>query len=74
MELAKIRQHLHQFIDKAADAQIEAIYTLLEAKIEAVQERISIDQYNQEIAESEQEYEDGKFISQNEVLKEIRKW
>jgi hypothetical protein len=74
MRTAQIRQHLHQYIDKAADAQIEAIYTLLEAKVEAVQERISLAQYNEEIAASEQEYEDGNHTTQSEFVKEIKQW
>jgi hypothetical protein len=74
MRTAQIRQHLHQYIDKAADAQIEAIYTLLEAKVEAVQERISLAQYNEEIAASEQEYEDGNHTTQSEFVREIKQW
>jgi len=74
METIVIREHLHQYIDKADDAQIEAIYTLLEDKVEALQGRSSIEQYNKEIEHSEQEYEDGKFITQVEFEKEIKKW
>ncbi|MFN0082456.1 MAG: hypothetical protein ACKVOM_08035 [Ferruginibacter sp.] len=74
METMQIRQHLHKYIDKAADTQIEAIYTLLEARVEAVQDRISIEQYNKEIEESEQEYDKGNYITQSEFKKEIEKW
>ena len=74
MQTVQIRQHVHQYIDKAADAQLEATYTLLEAKIEAVQERISRAQYNEEIAASEQEYEDGNYITQSEFAREMKQW
>jgi hypothetical protein len=74
METTQIREHLHKYIDKAADAQIEAIYTLLGDKVEAVQDRISIDQYNKEIEASEQEYEAGNHITHSEFIKEIKKW
>ena len=74
METIQIREHLHKYIDIAADAQIQAIYTILEDKVEAVQERISIELYNSELNASEKEYEDGKFITHAEFIKEIKKW
>ena len=46
MDSTTIRKEIHQYIDKAVDEQIQAIYTLLESKVEAVQGRITIEQYN----------------------------
>lgn len=75
MGTTEIREHLHKYIDKAADAQIEAIYTLLGDKVEAVQDdRASIEQYNREIEESEQEYEKGNHITNSEFIKEMKQW
>ncbi len=74
MGTAEIREHLHKYIDKAADAQVAAIYTLLEDKVEAAQDRISIEQYNKEIEASEQEYEAGNNITHSEFIKEMKKW
>jgi len=37
-------------------------------------ERISIEQYNQELQEAEEEYQAGHYISSEEMLKLIRKW
>jgi hypothetical protein len=74
MITAQIREHLHEYIDKAADAQIQAIYTLLEDKVEAVQGRISMAQYNKEIEASEQEYESGNSITNGEFIKEMKQW
>jgi hypothetical protein len=74
METVEIRAHLHQYIDKAEDVQIAAIYTLLADKVEAVQGRISIEQYNKEIDESEQEFEAGKTTIHSEFIKEMKRW
>lgn len=37
-------------------------------------EAISTEQYNQELADAETEYESGNFITQEEMLNLIRKW
>ena len=74
MGTIEIRELLHKYIDKAADAQVEAIYTLLEDKVEAVQDRATIEQYNKEIEDSEQEYESGNYITHSEFIKEMKKW
>ncbi len=37
-------------------------------------ERISIGKYNQELKEAEAEYEKGDYISQEQLLKDIKKW
>jgi homoserine acetyltransferase len=37
-------------------------------------ERISIEQYNRELKEAEEEYQAGNYISSEEMLKLIRKW
>lgn len=36
--------------------------------------RVSIEQYNQELAEAEAEYEAGEHITSDEMLKLIRQW
>ena len=38
------------------------------------QERISTQQYNQELAEAEEEYQAGNHITSDEMLKLIRQW
>lgn len=40
----------------------------------ADQEKISIQQYNQELAEVEAEYQNGNHITSDEMLKLIRQW
>ncbi len=36
--------------------------------------RVSVEQYNQELAEAEAEYQAGNYITQEEMLKLIRQW
>lgn len=35
---------------------------------------ITIEEYNKELQEAEAEYENGKYISHDEMLKQITKW
>jgi hypothetical protein len=37
-------------------------------------DRISLEQYNQELAEAEEEYQTGNHITSEEMLKLIRQW
>ena len=37
-------------------------------------ERITIEQYNQELDEAEAEFEKGEVVTYEELLKQIRKW
>ena len=73
MQTALIKEKLHHYIDTAKESQLQAIYTILEDKILAV-DRIDIETYNREIDLSEKEYEEGNFISQQEFVKEVKKW
>lgn len=74
METVQIKEQLHQYIEVAQEPQLQAIYILLEEKIKASQDCVSIEQYNMEIEASEKEYEEGNFISHEEFVKEIKQW
>ena len=37
-------------------------------------DRVSIEQYNQELQEAEEEYQAGNYITSEEMLKLIRQW
>lgn len=37
-------------------------------------EAVSIEEYNQELADAETEYESGNYITQEEMLNLVRKW
>lgn len=74
METAQIRHQLHKYIDGALDDQIQAIYSFIKSNNAEKQTRISIDQYNTEIEESEHEYEIGNLISHVDLKNEISRW
>lgn len=74
MQAGQIKEQLHQYIDLAQEPQLQAIYILLEEKIKAFQNRISIEDYNKEIELSEKEYNEGNFISHQEFIKKTKQW
>ena len=43
-------------------------------EIKPKSERITVEQYNQELQEAEAEYEKGQYVSHEELLKQIKKW
>ncbi len=72
MQVITIKEKLHHYIDVAQEQQLQAIYTLLEDKIElSASNRISIDQYNKEIEEAEARIESGEFYTQAEIKSKI---
>ena len=73
MTALTIRKELSDYIQIADEKQIRAIYTLLKKDIEE-NKRISIEQYNQELEEAEAEYENGEYISHEEMTKRVKQW
>ena len=73
MTIDTIHQKLHEFIDKIGERKVQAIYTIFEEEIDKT-ESTTLEQYNKEINEAEQEFESGAFISQEEMLKQIKQW
>jgi predicted transcriptional regulator len=73
MTIDTIRQKLHEFIDKIEEKKVQAIYTIFEEGI-GKSENVTIEQNNRELDEAEAEFENGEFISQEEMLKQIKKW
>ena len=67
MQTIKIKEKLHHYIDVAEENQLQAIYTLLEDKIELVEGRISIKQYNKELDEAEGRIDAGEYYTQEEI-------
>ena len=72
-----LRKKVHQFIDNADDAEVKAIFSLLK-KVEKGEpnslERISLEQYNKNLALAEKEIASGKYFTHAQAVKEIRKW
>lgn len=70
-----LEQEMYNYFDQLNDAEkrsvIQMLKTFLQSRKEAVS-NISIEQYNHEINEAEAEYERGEFITNEEMLKQLR--
>ena len=73
MTTIAIRKKLVNYMKVANDKKVMAMYALWEDDINHG-ERISIDQYNKELAEAEAEFGDGNYITQEALLKKIKQW
>ncbi|MBI3720897.1 MAG: hypothetical protein HY252_20130 [Sphingobacteriales bacterium] len=73
MTAIALRKKLVDYLQVADEKKLKAIYTLLEDDIEQTG-HISIEQYNKEIDEAEQEFKNGEYISHEAMKKKIRQW
>ena len=73
MTAIAIRKKLADYIQIADDRKIKAIYTLLEDDIEQYKP-ISLEQYNLELEESENEFIKGDYITHEEMIKRVKQW
>lgn len=71
MKIASIRQRLHQFIDKAEDKKLRAIYVLLEEEIKQGDWDYT-DEFKDSLDERYNYYKDGgKMISMTQANKRV---
>jgi len=68
----EMMQYFMQLNDKEKRSVLQMIKTFLQGKKDGPSKRISIEQYNQELAEAEAEYERGEFVEHEEVLKMLK--
>ena len=73
MTAVAIRKKLTDYIQIADDRKIKAIYTLLEDDIEQYKS-VSLEQYNLELEESENEFIKGDYITHEEMIKRVKQW
>ena len=62
-----------QLNDAEKKSVIQMLKTFLSGRTEK-SERVTIEQYNQELDEAEAEFEKGEVVTHEELLKQIRKW
>lgn len=66
---------IHRELDKVKDPTfIEAIKNMLKYNKKVSTERISIEQYNQELEASEKEIEQGSFYTHEQVRERASQW
>lgn len=73
MTTIAIRKKLVDYMKVANEKKVMAMYALLEDDIKHG-ERISIEQYNKELAEAEAEFEKGNYITHEAMLNDIKQW
>ena len=77
METSTLDQKMYNYFMQLNEAEkksvVQMIKTFLQSRQEA-SERISIEQYNKEINESESEIEKGESYSHEEVIKISKQW
>lgn len=62
-----------QLNDAEKKSVIQMLQTFLKRRTGHV-DAISIEEYNQELREAEEEYKKGEYLPHEELLKEIEKW
>ncbi len=73
MTAVAIRKKLVSYMQIADEKTVKAIYALLQEDIEQ-EGRISITQYNKELAEAEAEFAQANYISHAAMKKNIKQW
>ena len=75
MDLQADLKWIHQELDNVKDPTfIEAIKNMLKYRKKVSLERISIEQYNEELDNSIQQIEEGKTFSSQEMAARIKQW
>lgn len=74
MNTTDLRKKVHEIIDTSDDEVIKAVYTLLQTSDAEYILGASVEQYNKEIDEAEAAIDSGKYITQKDLEKEIKKW
>lgn len=72
-----IDQELMQYIYQLDDAEKKSILQMLKTFVKGRKQkadRISIEEYNQELLEAEAEYEKGKYGTHEEFVKQMKTW
>jgi len=67
------KEILHDYVDQLDDNQQESLLTFLKS-IVPLTGRISIEQYNKELADAELKIEQGHFTTQEALEEEIKNW
>tara|TARA_B110000967_G_C18760230_1_gene497420 strand:+ start:413 stop:649 length:237 start_codon:yes stop_codon:yes gene_type:complete len=75
MNLQADLEWIHQQLDSVNDPTIiEAIKDMLKYRNKVSSERISIEQYNKELEDSENEIKSGNFYTQDQVREKASQW
>ena len=73
MAASSLDIELSKYWSLLTPVQKESLLNVIKSFVQSP-ERITLEQYNQELAEAEAEYQAGNHISSEEMLKLIRQW
>ena len=83
MSASQIRTELHQYIDKADDRMVKAMYAMLQNYFEDDKSIVAYttsgdpltkEEYIQKVTTAYEEAKNGDVITTEELLKEMKKW
>ena len=72
-----VEREIQQYITQLNEEEKQSVLQLLKTFVKGKKlsgERISIEQYNQELQASERQIEEGRFTSQEDLEKELKQW
>ena len=72
-----LEQEWHSYFMQLNEAEKKSVLLMIKAFLKGRKSssgRISIEQYNKELEESEKQIETGNFITQEELEKEMQQW
>ena len=72
-----LEQELFQYILQLDDAEKKSVLQMLKTFVkgrEGKANRVSIEEYNQELQEAEAEFEKGEYTTHEEFVKQMKKW
>ena len=73
MAASSLDIELSKYWSLLSPAQKKSLLEVIKSFVQSP-DRISLEQYNQELAEAESEYQAGNHITSEEMLKLIRQW
>lgn len=76
MSTKDLQQEMMQYFMKLNEAERRSVLLMIKTFLSGKQsgDRISIEQYNQELAEAEAEFERGEFMSHEDVAAMTKNW
>jgi hypothetical protein len=77
MEEQALNQEFYFYYNKLTEGQKKSLLTMMKSFLGEKEEekgRISVKQYNKELEEAEKRIKEGRFITQESVREESKKW
>jgi len=75
META-IDKEMHEYFRQLSEAEKKSVIQMLKTFLQGRKQEAytTLEEYNKELEEAEEEYQRGEFISHEEMVKQIKKW